>query len=59
MKVYIDAAITAINKTLSYFINKQVMAGVIVVFHPFVRDLDFKPHLHLLITEDGFDGETV
>ncbi|MBS3749867.1 MAG: transposase [Candidatus Thermoplasmatota archaeon] len=55
LKVYMDAAISAINNTLSYFLNKRVMAGVIVVLHPFARDLGFKPHLHLLITEGGFD----
>jgi len=55
LKVYMDAAITAINSTLSYFLRKDVMAGVIVVLHPFARDLGFKPHLHLLITECGFD----
>jgi len=55
LKVYMDAAITAINSTLSYFLRKNVRAGVIVVLHPFARDLGFKPHLHLLITEGGFD----
>ena len=55
LKVYMDAAITAINSTLSYFLRKDVRAGVIVVLHPFARDLGFKPHLHLLITEGGFD----
>ena len=55
LKVYMDAAIAAVNSTLSYFLRRDVMAGVIVVLHPFARDLGFKPHLHLLITEGGFD----
>jgi len=57
LKVYMDAAIVAINDTLSYFLRKDVMAGVVVVLHPFSRDLGFKPHLHILVTEGGFDGK--
>ena len=49
-KAYMVAAITAINSTLSYFLCKDVRAGVIVVLHPFARDLSFKPHLHILVT---------
>ena len=44
-KVYMDAAIQAINDTLSYYLRKDVIAGAIVVLHPFSRDLDFKPHI--------------
>ena len=33
------------------------MAGVIVVLHPFSRDLSFKPHIHVLVTEGGFDSQ--
>jgi hypothetical protein len=33
LKVYMDAAIIAINDTLSYFLRKDVMAGVVVVLH--------------------------
>ena len=55
LKVYMDAAIAAINNTLSYFLRRDVIAGVVVVLHPFSRDLSFKPHLHVLVTEGGFD----
>lgn len=54
-KVTMDSAIIAINDTLSHFLHKDVLAGAIVVFHPFGRDLEFKPHLHILMTEGGFD----
>jgi len=54
-KVYMDAAIKAINDTLSYCLRRDVIAGAIVVFHPFSRDLEFKPHIHALVTEGGFD----
>jgi len=43
-KVLMDAAITAVNDMLSYCLRRDVMAGVIVVLHPFSRDLSFKPH---------------
>jgi hypothetical protein len=57
LKVLMDAAITAVNDTLSYCLRKDVMAGVIVVLHPFSRDLSFKPHIHTLVTEGGFDNQ--
>jgi len=56
LKVLMDAAIKAVNDTLSYCLRKDVMAGVIVVLHPFSRDLSFKPHIHALVTEGGFDN---
>ena len=57
LKVLMDAAIHAVNDTLSYCLRKDVMAGVIVVLHPFSRDLSFKPHIHTLVTEGGFDNQ--
>ena len=54
-KVYMDAAIQAINDTLSHCKRQDIIAGVIVVFHPFSRDLEYKPHIHTLVTEGGFD----
>jgi len=57
LKVLMDAAIHAVNDTLSYFLRKNVMAGLIVVLHPFSRDISFKPHIHVLVTEGGFDNQ--
>jgi len=54
-KVVMDSAIKALNDTLSYALRKEVLAGAIVVLHPFGRDLGFNLHIHLLITEGGFD----
>ncbi len=54
-KVFMDAAIQAINDTFSYCLRRDVTAGAIVVFHPFSRDLEFKCHIHVLVTEGGFD----
>jgi hypothetical protein len=54
-KVVMDSAIKSLNDTLSHALRKEVLAGAIVVMHPFARDLGFNPHIHLLITEGGFD----
>src|SRR4030042_1531536 len=57
LKVLMDAAIQVVNDTLSYCLRRDVMAGVIVVLHPFSRDISFKPHIHTLVTEGGFDNQ--
>jgi hypothetical protein len=49
-----DSAITGLNDVLSHKHHKRMRIGAIIVLHPFSRDLSFKPHLHLLITEGGF-----
>jgi len=54
-KVVMDSAIKALNDTLSRALRKEILAGAIVVLHPFGRHLGFNPHIHLLITEGGFD----
>jgi hypothetical protein len=35
--------------------NVELDIGLICVLHPFGKDMKFYPHLHLLITEGGFD----
>lgn len=54
-KVVMDAAISALNAMFSYCLRRTIIAGAIVVFHPFARDLGFNPHVHILVTEGGFD----
>lgn len=55
MKVYMDAAIIAFNDYFSRITHQKLKVGVIVILHPFGKDMKFQPHLHLLITEGGFD----
>nr|QNO57136.1 hypothetical protein BDIJAAHH_00009 [Methanosarcinales archaeon ANME-1 ERB7] len=51
-----DAAIAAINDTISYkHRNGRLTAGAIVVLQPFSKSMGFNPHLHVLVTEGGFD----
>jgi hypothetical protein len=55
-KVLMDAAIKAINDVISYrHRNGNLTAGAIVVLHPFSKNMSFNPHLHVLVTEGGFD----
>jgi hypothetical protein len=55
-KILMDAAIAAINDTISYkHRNGRLTAGAIVVLHPFSKSMGFNSHLHILVTEGGFD----
>jgi len=54
-KVYMDSAMDTIDDYFPKLMhNPHVRIGVIVVFHPFGKDMKFQPHLHLIITEGGF-----
>lgn len=55
LKCYMDSAITSFNDFFSHILHKKINVGVIVILHPFGKDMKFQPHLHLLITEGGFD----
>ncbi|RZN36667.1 MAG: hypothetical protein EF813_06950 [Methanosarcinales archaeon] len=53
-----DAAIVAINNTILYrHRGGRLVAGAIVVLHPFAKIMGFNPHLHILVTEGGFDKQ--
>ena len=60
-KAYMDCAVTCFENYLPRMLKKMHMnvcdleVGLICVFHPFGKDMKFHPHLHLLITEGGFD----
>ena len=56
-KYLMDAAITAFNKYLSKIMHRDIKVGVIVILHPYGKDMKDQPHLHLLITEGGFDAK--
>ncbi len=56
-KVYMDSAIDACNDYFPKLMRKhKARVGVIVIFHPFGKDMRFQPHLHLIITEGAFDN---
>jgi hypothetical protein len=54
-KIYMDAAIRSFNDYFSKILRRKINVGVIVILHPFGKDMKEQPHLHLLITEGGFD----
>ncbi len=55
LKVYMDAAILSLNDYFSHKTHQQLKVGAIIVLHPFGKDMKFYPHLHILLTEGGFD----
>jgi hypothetical protein len=58
-KVYMDSAIDTINDYFPKIMrNPHIKAGVIVILHPFGKDMKFQPHLHIIVTEGGFVGST-
>ena len=58
-KIFMDSAISTFNEVLSRKKRNDLRVGAIIVLHPYSRDLSFKPHLHLLVTEGGFDGNGI
>lgn len=52
-----DVAYTTIREVFSNMKRKDLMPGVIEVFHPFGRDLKNQPHVHMIVTEGGFDEQ--
>jgi len=38
-KVVMDSVIKALNDSLSHSLRKRVLAGAIIVLHPFARDM--------------------
>lgn len=51
-----DSAIDACNDYFPKLMRKhKAKVGIIVIFHPFGKDMKFQPHLHLIITEGAFD----
>jgi hypothetical protein len=55
-KTYMDSAIDTCNDYFLKIMRKpKAKVGIIVIFHPFGKDMKFQPHLHLIITEGAFD----
>jgi len=56
-KVYMDSAIDTLDDYLPKIIKQDIKVGAIVILHPFGKDMKFQPHLHLIITEGGFNEQ--
>ena len=57
LKVYQDSAIDALNDYLPKSMrDESIEVGVVVILHTYGKDMKFQPHLHLIMTEGGFDS---
>ena len=55
-KIISDISYLTIQKAFSKMKHvEKLMPGVIAVVHPFGKDIEFKPHVHNVVTEGGFN----
>lgn len=59
LKVYMDSAIDALDDYLPKIMKDEfIRTGVIVFLHTFGKDMKFQAHLHLIMTEGGFNSKS-
>ena len=56
-KVLMDVAYKTIKATFSKINHQDVIPGAIEVYHPFGRDIKHQPHVHMIVTEGGYNKE--
>jgi len=56
-KILMDTAYKTIKETFSKINHKDVTPGVIEVYHQFGKDIKHQSHVHMIVTEGGFDKE--
>lgn len=56
-KILMDTAYKTIKETFSKINHRDVIPGVIEVYHPFGRDIKHQPHVHMIVTEGGYDKQ--
>ncbi|MBU3913700.1 MAG: transposase [Nanoarchaeota archaeon] len=56
-KILMDTAYKTIKETFSKVNHREVIPGVIEVYHPFGRDIKHQPHVHMIVSEGGYDNE--
>lgn len=56
-KEIMNASYKATKDMFSLVLKQDVTPGFIAILHPFGRDLIFKPHVHALTTEGGFNKQ--
>lgn len=60
-KPLMDCAIESIRDTLSHYVTKRdhkkasITPGIVVVLHTYGRDLGLNPHIHVIMSEGGFN----
>lgn len=53
-KTLSDCAAETIKEVFCKTLRKEIAVGIIAVVHPFGRDMEFKPHVHVVATSGGF-----
>jgi Putative transposase/Transposase zinc-binding domain len=56
-KILMDISYKTIREVFSKINHRDVIPGVIEVYHPFGKDLKHQPHVHMIVTEGGFNKE--
>ena len=58
LKIISDVSYQTIQKAFSKMKHiERLIPGVIAVVHPFGKDIEFKPHVHNVVTEGGFNSK--
>lgn len=57
LKAYQDSAIDALNDYLPKAIGEDIRVGVICILHTYGKSMNFQAHLHLIMTEGGFNSK--
>jgi len=55
LKVLMDIVYRTIKETFSKVNHQYITPGVIEVYHPFGKDIKHQPHVHIIVTEGGFN----
>lgn len=55
-KILMDTAYKTTRKLFSEIAEKEIEPGCVEAFHPFGRNLQFQPHVHMIVTQGGFDN---
>ena len=53
-KILSDCATKTVQEVFCKTLKKKVTIGIISVVHPFGRDVEFKPHVHMVVTNGGY-----
>ena len=56
-KLLMDVAYKTIKQVFLKINHQDVIPGVIEVYHPFGRDIKHQPHVHMIVTEGGYNQE--
>jgi len=56
-KVLMDVSYKTLKETFSKINHQDIVPGVIEVYHSFGRDIKHQPHVHVVVTEGGYNKE--